>query len=146
MLGAAKILFSKFAWQIGASAAAVALLVTSGFLIAAQVENHRVAELNRALDDRISNPSTGYVVKLAQAQTNTIQVKTALERQVADLRAKAAADAARLAATEARLQAAQRETAKARRDAAAMLARPPQGDTLEQRVLDVDGRLLEQLK
>lgn len=143
---AAKLFLSKFAWQIGGVAAGVLLLVASGFLIAAQVENSRVTELNRALDDKITNPTTGYVVKLAQAQTNVITVKTALERQVSDLKASAERDRLRLAATEARLQAAQRESAQARRDAAKILATPPQGDTPVERYDDVDARLLEQLK
>ena len=47
----------------------------------------------------ISDPETGYVVKLAQAQTNAITVTTALQRQVEDLKAKAAEDEARLRAT-----------------------------------------------
>ena len=89
MITVIRALLSKFAWQIGAVSAGVALLTVSGFLIAAQVENRRVTELNNALDDRITNPATGYVVKLAQAQTNAITVTTALERQVADLKAAA---------------------------------------------------------
>lgn len=136
----------KYAWQAGAGVAVVALLTTSGFLIAAKVENNRVTSLNRVLDDRITNPETGYIVLLEREQTNAQTTKRALETQVADLRAAAARDAARLAETERRLSAAQRETAQARRDAARIMATPPQGDTLEQRVLDVDARLLETLK
>lgn len=138
--------FSKFAWQAGAVAAAVALLTVSGFLIAAQVENRRIAAVNRALDDRITNPKTGYVVKLVQAETNTAVVVAGLERQNAALKAKAAQDAARLAETTRLLATAQADSRVARREAAALLSRPPAGDTLEQRVLDADARILETLK
>lgn len=138
--------FSKFAWQIGAAGAALALLTVSGFLIAAQLENHRIASVNRQLDAQISDPKTGYVVRLAQAQTNTLQLKTGLERQVSDLKAKAAADAARLAETERLLKLAQADSRQARRQAADLLSRAPAGDTLEQRVLDADARILETLK
>ena len=146
MITVIRALLSKFAWQIGASAAVVALLTVSGFLVAAQVENHRVTELNNVLDARISDPVTGYVVRLAQAQTNAITVTTALERQVADLKAAAAAADARLRETEANLATAQRESREARRQAAQILNPAPRGDTLEDRVLDVDARILDSLK
>ncbi len=141
-----RVFLSKFAWQIGALGAAVALLTVTGYLIAAQVENHRIASVNRQLDARISDPKTGYVVRLAQAETNTIQLKIGLERQVSDLKAKAAADAARLAETDRLLKAAQADSRAARRQAADLLSRAPAGDTLEQRVLDADARILETLK
>lgn len=146
MITVIRALLSKFAWQIGASVAVVALLTVSGFLVAAQVENHRVTELNNVLDARISDPVTGYVVRLAQAQTNAITVTTALERQVADLKDAAAVAEARLNQTEANLAAAQRESREARRQSAAIMATRPQGDTLEDRVLDVDARILETLE
>lgn len=135
-----------FAWQIGAVAAGAALIVSSGFLVAAQVENRRITELNRVLDERITHPTTGYVVRLAQAQTNAETVKAALEKQVADLKLAAAQDAAKLAETERKLAAAQRDTEAARRQVAEFLSLPPQGDTLEQRIQDVDARFLEMLK
>jgi hypothetical protein len=146
MLAAAKLFLSKFAWQIGAVSAGALLLAASGFLIAAQLDNNRIAELNRTLDDRISNPVTGYVVKLAQAQTNVETVKQGLQRQVDGLKTKADADRKILAATEKKLAAAQIETAKARKLSAALLAEKPKGDTLEERVLDVDAKVLEMLK
>lgn len=137
---------SKFGWQLGGVTAAIALVVASGFLIAAQVENRRLVEQNRVLDDAITNTTTGYIVRLAQAETNVVTVRTALEKQVADLRATADAAEARLRETEADLAQAQRETREARRAAAEILRDRPQGETLEDRVLDVDQRILESLK
>ena len=146
MISAARLLFSKFGWQIGGAAAALSLIVVSGFLIAASVENRRITEENRVLDDRITNATTGYVVRLAQAETNVVTVRTALEKQVADLRATAEAAEARLRQTEVALADAQRETREARRAANEILRDRPQGETLEDRVLDIDQRILESLK
>lgn len=146
MIAGVRLLFSKFAWQIGAGVAAAALLTVTGFYIAAQVENRRVTELNTILDARISDPVTGYVVKLAQAETNVITVRTGLERQVAALRAAADAAEAKLHETEAALVIAQRESREAQRVAAEIMATRPQGETLEERILDVDARILESLK
>jgi len=129
-----------FAWQIGAVAAAGALVVASGFLIAAEVENRRVTELNRVLDTRISDPETGYVAKLAQAQTNTETVKMALEGQVKDLQKKAEEDAARLRETTLLLAAAQRDSAMVRKQVDDLLAFRPKD------IGEADAKVLEMLK
>lgn len=139
-------LLKPFAWRIGAVGAAVGLLLVSGLLISASVENRRISAVNRALDDRISNPRTGYVVRLAQSETNAKTLQTGLERQVTALRVKAEADAAKLAETERLLALAQADSRVARRRAADLTARAPVGETLEQRVLDVDGKVLESLR
>lgn len=136
----------SFAWQIGAITAATALVVTSGFLIAAQVENNRIVALNQELDNRISNPKTGLVVSLAQAQTNAETVKVALTRQVDDLKIKAENDRKALAATTRLLAAAQVESSRARRQSADLMRADPKGATLEARVLDVDAKVLEMLQ
>lgn len=138
--------FSRFAWRIGAGAALAALLIVSGFLIAAQVENHRLTRINAELDARISDPRTGYVVRLAQSETNVATTRSALQKQIRDLREQADRNARRLAESERQLIVAQRETAQARREAERLLRRPPDGVTLEDRINDVDARVLEGLQ
>lgn len=99
------------------------------------------AEVQKTIDA----PATGWSARLDQCQANTATAKGALEDQNASLRRQAAEDAARLAAATKDLASAQRET-KATSARIAQLMKPLAGPDQCARAIEVDKRLLEQLK
>jgi hypothetical protein len=133
-------------WKAAGIGAVVILAVASFFLLQAQMENRSLTKLNNQLDARINNPATGYVVQLAQANTNVATLKTAVERQNVTIRTNAATADRQMAALNVALAGAERRNVGLRADAARILATPPKGNTLEQRVLDIDKRVLETLE
>jgi len=132
--------------KLAVGGAAIALLIASFFLLQAQMENRSLTKLNNQLDARINNPATGYVVQLAQANTNVATLKTAVERQNVTIRTNAATADRQMAALNVALASAERRNVGLRADAARILNTPPKGNTLEQRVLDIDKRVLETLE
>ena len=133
-------------WKAAGIGAVVILAVASFFLLQAQMENRSLTKLNNQLDARINNPATGYVVQLAQANTNVATLKTAVERQNVTIRTNAATADRQMVALNVALAGAERRNVGLRADAARILATPPKGNTLEQRVLDIDKRVLETLE
>jgi hypothetical protein len=130
-------------WKISAIAGCALMLAAGVALLLGYAENRHLQKVTRNQDALINAPGTGYVARLAQSETNTVQLKTAIETQRKQFEAKAAADAAVLSETARRLAAAQVLTRRAQAGAAKILATPPQGDTLDARIRDVDARLLE---
>ena len=133
-------------WKAVGIGAGVVLAIAAFFLFQAQMENRSLTKLNNQLDARINNPATGYVAQLAQANTNVATLKTAVERQNVTIRTNAATADRKLAALNVALAGAERRNVGLRADAARILATPPKGNTLEQRVLDIDKRVLETLE
>jgi hypothetical protein len=137
-------------WKILTGAGVAATVIMGIALLIAYSDNAHLQKVARNQDILINgNPDTGtpgYVQKLAQAETNTQQLKSAIDAQRVAFEAKAAKDAAVLADTTRLLSAAQAETRDARAAAAKLLASPAHGDTLDARVRDVDARILETLK
>lgn len=84
-------------------------------------------------------------IDLAQARSNVTVLEATIEDQNRAIREQAEAAAARIAATEVKLVAARAATRKAEARVAALLTRPIPAGTLEQRVLEVDARVLESL-
>lgn len=133
-------------WKIGAIAAALALAAAAFFLFQAQMENRHLVTENTRLDARINDRTSGYVVQLAQATTNVKTLEAALNTQNERLREQATTSGQRLAELSATVTRIQRENQKLRTDATSLMATRPQGDTLEQRILDIDRRNLETLE
>lgn len=133
-------------WKLAAGGAVAVTLGLAATLVVVKIDNNQLANLNAQLDARINDPSTGYVARLAQATTNVETLKAALVEQNTVYQRKSDADAARLRETEAKLAVALIERAKIQKQVNAFLAIKPRGNTLEDRVLDVDTRLLEMLK
>jgi len=133
-------------WKLVAGGGIILLLIVSGFLLYAQIENRHLARVNAELDARINNPTTGLLVTVAQCRTNAETAIGAVEQQNSALATRAAESARALADTTAKLEAAQKLTRAAESRVAVLLSRPPVGVTLEDRVKDVDARLLESLK
>lgn len=125
---------------------AVSLLAAGTYNVVQAIENGRLSAENGKLDTRINDPKTGYVVRLTQARTNTTTCTMSLSKQtqaIKDLGTKHAAEQAR---SQARYDAEYAARTRAEKSAAALLARKPQGATLQERVLDVDAQILGDLK
>ena len=131
-------------WKMATIGAGVLTLIMGGFMVSTHFQNNRLEEQIEELNASINDPKTGYVAQLVQAKTNFENVKQELEYQNRVFEEKSARDAAQLAETKRQLAAAQAATRAAERKIASFLATPPQGDTLEERILDVDRRALEE--
>lgn len=128
-------------WKIATAFGVSAALILGFLLLTARMD---IRSLNKTVENRDKQIS---VLKedLAQARTNVATLEGAIVDQRARLEARAAADARQLADTTTRLGVAQRDAATARATAG-RLAAPAVGSTLEDRVRDVDARILETLK
>lgn len=133
-------------WKIATGGALALLLGVSVYTGVQVVENRRLTTMNSELDRKINDPESGLVVRLTKAQTDTVILKTTIERQTAQFKAKAAEDARVLASTRAALTQTQKDNRRLLADAARLTALPPQGDTVCQRLLDIDSRVQETLQ
>lgn len=122
-------------WKIFTGLGAAGTLVAGFFWLTASIENRSLTKTITNRDATIERLNRDYATLNAEHQ-----------RQIDDLRKKADADAAKLADTQARLAAVQSSGSQARSASDHIMKAPPQGSTLEQRVLDVDARILETLK
>lgn len=125
---------------------AAAALAATTYNVVQVIENRHLSSVNKKLNAAIEDPKTGYIVRLSQAQTNTATCTTAIGRQnkaiteLATSRQAAVDDAARKYAVE------RRARLQAERDVGAFLAHEPKGDTVAERIADVDAQILEDLK
>lgn len=122
-------------WKIVTGVTGALLLAATVMLWSARSENGRLTEQRDSL-----------TVQLAQEKTNGLQLTVAIAEQRRQFEAKAVEDARVLADTQSKLTAAQATTASARAAAAKILKGAPKGTTLEERITDIDARLLESLK
>jgi len=135
-------------WKLATIGAGVVAALLGFFLISAHLENKSLNTQKAELVDRIENPQTGYVARLAQANANVIELRTAIERQNVVIRQRegeAREAQANLESLRAQLREAQARSADLNRRLQRFLATKPQGATLEDRVNDIDRRVLEDL-
>lgn len=118
----------------------VALLATT------YMENRHLVSQNLQMDQKINDPKTGFVTRLAQANTNIEQLKVSIDRQNQAYASLQAESAARLRETERRLVMAQSQTRAVEARLNHFLATGPQGTTLQERVEDIDARILTELR
>jgi hypothetical protein len=134
-----------FLWKAGAIGSVLVGLVLMAFLIAANAENRDLTRQRDALALSINDPQTGYVARLAQSRTNTEQLKAGFERQIVVMRQEAERNARVLESTRQQLQAANARARDLQRRSDRLMASPPEGENLTERILDVDRRILEDL-
>lgn len=132
-------------WKIATGLVGFITVVLMGLLVATYFENRELMTQRDQLAVSINDPRTGYVARLAQSRTNVQTLKAEVERQSAAYVKLSAESQARLAAAERRLAIAQRATREMEARLAVFLSQPPQGATLEERVLDIDERILKEL-
>lgn len=131
-------------WKLATIAAGVLNLVIGGFLVSSHFENKALSKQRDQLQMSITDPKTGFVARLTQAQNNVVTLETALAKQNAALQTLSKESAAQLAATRRELAIAQRESARAQARVNAFLNTKIEGKTLEERVIDVDKRAMEE--
>lgn len=132
-------------WKIAASLAAVCSIVLSALLLSSYFENRELAMQRTELSKQINDPKTGFVVRLAQANTNVETLKVALDAQRKSFEGKAREREAVLAESERKLAAAQAKSRAMQLKLDRFLATKPQGTTLDERVRDIDQRMLAEL-
>lgn len=142
---ASSLLTGNFLWKAGAIAGGLVVLVLSALLIAAQIDTNRLKGQISAMDKQINDPTTGYVVRLAQARTNVTQLETQIRTVRVQLQTQAQENARVLEQTRRQVVAAQQEAATERRRVQEFLRRPPQGNTELERMQDIDRRILQEL-
>ena len=132
----------KFALGGGAVVLAAALT----FNVVQLIENRSLSHDKTELTARIDDPSTGYVVRLSQARTNVEQCKAAVDTQNVKTRDLSKASSATVAAVQRQYDVEHAGRLRAESAAAVILARQPRGNTLAERVSDVDAQILGDLK
>lgn len=133
-------------WKLGAGAALVVALIISAVTIKLTIENRQLGRQSADLSKQINDPETGYIARLRTSENNVILLKGAIVRQNAAYAKLSKESTAELNRLRAELAKAEREAADLRKRAAALMSRPIKGNTLEERVLDVDNKVLEDLK
>lgn len=131
-------------WKLATIAGGLVSLVIGGLLITSYIENREISKQRDELQRSITDPETGYIARLTQAKANVVELNAALETQNAKYRQLSAESAAALEASRRRLLAAQRERDQLQSRLDTFLAQPIEGETLEERVLDVDRRAMKE--
>lgn len=133
-------------WKIGAGIAIVIAVVLSGFILKLTLDNRRLSSESAKLSKQINDPDTGYIARLRTSENNVLVLKGAVVRQNQAYDKLSKDSKAQLEALRARLIKAEREAADLRKRAGAIASHKIEGVTLEERVLDVDKQIMEDLK
>lgn len=135
-------------WKLATIGAGVVAAILGFLLISSQLENRNLNSQKAELIQRIEDPRTGYVARLTQANANVVELRTAVERQNTVIRQRegeARAAQAELERLRGQLRQAQAQSAQAQARLREFLATGPRGASLEERVRDIDNRILEDL-
>lgn len=135
---------ANLGWKIGAVGAGVLNLVIGFFLISAHIENQSIAKQRDQLQASINDPVTGYVARLTTAQNNVATLTRTVQLQNQAIRSNAEIARARLEETRAKLLATQRESQRLQRQVDIFLSQKIEGETLEERIRDVDQRAMKE--
>jgi hypothetical protein len=122
-------------WKYGTIGFGVLSLLLVGKVV---VQNHTIGDLR----DEI----TVCAANLTTSQDNEKRLEGAISDQNAAIKSLSDESASRLATANAALIEAKKQTRDAQMRAGVLLKTPIRGSTLEQRVLDVDAKVLEGLK
>lgn len=133
-------------WKIGAGVAIAIALFLSAFIIKLTLDNRRLSNESSKLSKQINDPDTGYIARLRTSENNVLVLKAAVVRQNEAYDKLSKESKAQLEALRARLIKAEREASDLRKRAAAIASHKIDGVTLEERVLDVDKQIMEDLK
>lgn len=132
-------------WKIATGGAAIALLVVSALLMSSYFERKDLTSQRQALYTQINDPKVGFIAQLAQARTNVETLKAEIEVQNAAYDKLSAESKALLAQKTTELAAAQAETKTMELKLHGFLATKPKGDTLDERVRDIDSRGMSEM-
>jgi hypothetical protein len=139
-------LTSGILWKIATGLAGVASLALGGMLISSNIENRAISKQRDGLTSLITDPKTGYVARLTEANTSIHTLKVSIETQNKAYASLSETSKRQLAESNRRLVLAQAQTKTMEKRLAGFMATKPQGATLEDRVRDIDSRVLTELK
>lgn len=132
-------------WKIATGGAAILALVLGFFLLTTTLENRSLTKQRDKLSLSITDPNTGYIARLTQSRTNVVTLEGAIKTQNEAYEKQSKAAQAELARLKKELSAAQAETRASERRLSQFLATKPKGNTLAERVTDIDNRVLKDL-
>lgn len=132
-------------WKLATGGAALLTIILSAFLLSSYFENRDLMSQRNELAKQINDPKTGFVARMAQAQTNIETLKATVESQNTAYRNLSQQSEARLASLRAEVVAAQKREQIVSQKLQQFLATKPQGATLEERIEDIDRRALSEL-
>jgi len=122
-------------WKLGTIAFGVLSLALVGKVV---LQNHQIHKLEDSL--------TLCQADLTTSRNNAATLEAALEDQNQSILILSAETQRRLAAAKVAVGEAQKRTRAAEQKVAVLQSRPINGDTLEERIKDVDARVLENLR
>lgn len=132
-------------WKLATGGAALLAVVLSAFLMSSYFENRDLMAQRNELTRQINDPKTGFVARMAQAQTNIETLKAAVESQNDAYQRLSNESTARVNGLRAEVLAAQKRERIVTEKLQQFLATKPQGATLEERIADIDRRALSEL-
>lgn len=143
-LTAAKAILSRIPLPVWTAVGAALVMAIP---LGVQTVRYEVAESQRAdLYRQINDEQTGFIARLAVCRGNTATLEAAIAGQNAAVMAMADQASERIARAEEAASQARSERDEAEARAARFMARPIQGATLVDRVLDVDAAVLADLE
>lgn len=139
-------LFTGQWWKLAFGLAALTSVVIGVLLVKSQIENRVIVADKQKLERQITDPKTGYIARLTQAQANNVVLEHSVATQNAAMKKLKDDSAAKLLETQRQLAAVQAENRDIMAKMHQFMAQKPRGATVEERVVDVDKRFLETLK
>jgi hypothetical protein len=133
-------------WKAATIVAFLASLVVGYFLIQSGFENKQITKERDRLALTITDPKTGYIARLTQANANVVILQKAIETQNIAFTKQSEASKVELRRLTKELALAQAKSREAERRLAEFMSRKPQGATLQDRITDIDNRVLKDLK
>lgn len=133
-------------WKLATAGLAAVSIGLGVYTAVVSLDRARIEVERKSLEQQIQDPKTGYVARLAQAETNVVTARAAVDQQNATLQSKSAADAAALADLSKQVAQANAATAAANTKIDRLLKTPLAGADACARMNDADKRLLETLK
>lgn len=146
MSGVPKLVAGFSLWKGGAILAAIITVVLAGFLAKTTYDKNKIEEQRVELQKRIEDPVTGYIARLRTSENNVVTLKAAIIKQNTVYREQSVAAGKELNRLRGELKLAQAERASLQARVNGLLGKPIKGNTLEERVTDVDKQVLEDLK
>lgn len=133
-------------WRLATYGLTTIALGLSGALTLKTLEARRLETERDTLHDQIHNEETGYIVRLSTCRNNAATLEASIADQNERIAGLEAETADRLATGAATLTAIQDENADLRARLDDLLDRPVVGETVCERVEDVDRRIMEWLE
>jgi uncharacterized protein involved in exopolysaccharide biosynthesis len=134
-----------FFWKAATGAAGVLALVLATLAMTTYFENRSITKQRNELSAQINDPVNGYIAQLTRLKQDNAELHASLDDQSAEVRRLSEESQRRLDAAQAQLAAALRDQRRLEGKLAGFMATGPQGSSFEERVRDIDTRVMEEL-